>query len=149
VNKAEQIIHSPAAAAGFCIDDFNDVITCELVLKNPKTGQPTDIVLTLAGPEHPLRKKRQFERIRRMRKEMQRVGKLTLADPAEEEQDEGEFLADCILGWNKMPTRNGDVAYSKDAALNLMNDSERRWLRDQVKSGVEEREAFIAGCAGS
>lgn len=149
MNKAEQIIHSPAAAAGFCIDDFNDVITCELVLKNPKTGQPTDIVLTLAGPEHPLRKKRQFERIRRMRKEMQRVGKLTLADPAEEEQDEGEFLADCILGWNKMPTRNGDVAYSKDAALNLMNDSERRWLRDQVKSGVEEREAFIAGCAGS
>jgi len=149
VNKAEQIIYSPAASAGFCIDDFNDVITCELVLKNPKTGQPTDIVLTLAGPEHPLRKKRQFERIRRMRKEMQRVGKLTLADPAEEEQDEGEFLADCILGWNKMPTRNGDVAYSKGAALNLMNDSERRWLRDQVKSGVEEREAFIASCAGS
>lgn len=149
MNKAEQIIHSPAAAAGFCIDDFKDVTTTELTLKNPKTGQPTDIVLTLAGPEHPLRKKRQFERIRRMRKEMQRVGKLTLADPAEEEQDEGEFLADCILGWNKMPARAGNIEFSKDAALQLMNDSEKRWLRDQVKAGVEEREAFIASCAGS
>jgi hypothetical protein len=140
---------SSAAAAGFCIDDFTDVTTTEYVLKNPKTGQPTDIVLTLAGPEHPLRKKRQFERIRRMRKEMQRVGKLTLADPAEEEQDEGEFLADCILGWNKMPTKSGDVAYSKEAATKLMGDSERRWLRDQVKQAAEEREAFIASCAGS
>lgn len=149
MNKAEQIAFAPAAAAGFSIDDFSDVTTTEYTLKNPKTGQPTDIVLTLAGPEHPLRKKRQFERIRRMRKEMQRVGKLTLADPAEEEQDEAEFLADCILGWNKMPRKGGDLPYSKEAAQQLMNDSERRWLRDQVKSAVEEREAFIASCAGS
>jgi putative FmdB family regulatory protein len=37
----------------------------------------------------------------------------------------------------------------KEAATKLMGDSERRWLRDQVKQAAEEREAFIASCAGS
>lgn len=147
MNKAEAIQLNPAAEAGFDIDSFEDAQTAEYVLKNPKTNQPTDIVLTLAGPEHPLRKKRQFDRIRRMRRDAMRAGKMQLADPADEEQDEAEFLADCILNWNKMPRANGvNLAHSRANALELMLDPKRRWLRDQVKVAVEEREAFIASC---
>lgn len=146
MNIATEIQTDPAKAAGFLVDEFEDVQTCEHILRNPKTGQPTDIVLTLAGPEHPLRKKRQFDRIRRMRRESMRAGKLQLADPVEEEADETAFLADCILNWNKMPTTTGDVAFSRNAAMALLTDPKRRWLRDQVKTAVEEREAFIASC---
>lgn len=146
MNKALEIMNAPAAAAGFDIDSFEDTQTCEFRVKHPTTGQPTELVLTLAGPEHPLRKKRQFDRLRRLRREAQRAGKLQLADPVEEEIETDEFLADCVLGWNKLVRNGHNVPYSVAAARELMSDPKRRWLRDQVKGAVEEREAFIASC---
>ena len=147
--KATSIMNDPAGEAGFCIDDFSDTLTTEYVVKNPKDGTPTDIKLTLAGPEHPLQKKRQFARLRKMRADVASKGKIQFDDPVQEEEDEDKFLASIILGWNKMPRRNGNLAYSAGAALELMTDPQRRWLREQVAKAIGERDAFIASCAGS
>lgn len=142
---AEKVTELKQPADGFCIDDFADIASAGYEVKHPTTGAPTGIVLQLAGPEHPQRKKIQFARIRKMRNATAKAGMLKFQDPADEEEDETDLLAASILGWNKMPTSTGNVAYSPQAARDLMADPKRRWLRDQVKAGIEEREAFIAG----
>ena len=143
--KATTLIQPPTADAGFCIDDFTDIASADFEIKHPVTDAPTGIVVQIAGPENPRRKKMQFARVRKMRNATAKAGMLKLQDPADEEEDETDFLAACILGWNKMPTATGNMTYSAQAARDLMADPERRWLRSQIKSFVEEREAFIAG----
>ena len=143
--KVTALVKPSTADDGFCIDDFTDIASADFEVKHPVTEAPSGIIMQLAGPEHPLRKKMQFARVRKMRNATAKAGMLKLPDPADEEDYETDFLAACILGWNKMPTATGNVAYSPQAARDLMADPKRRWLRNQVKAGVEEREAFIAG----
>lgn len=143
----EKIVNIAPAASGFDIDDYSDIAAASLEIKDPRTNAPTGIVLQIAGPEHPDRKKMDHARQRKMRKELARTGKLQLADPAEDEEDQAEYLAACILGWNRMQKGGRDIPYSAQAARDLMSDPKRRWLRDQVKAGIEERESFIEGSA--
>lgn len=149
MNEAIRIMESPAEAAGFFIDDYEDSLTGEYILKDPKTDAPTEVVLILAGPEHPLRKARAHKRLRKMRNDVAKGGKIKFDDPAEEEEDEKDFLASIILGWNKMPTRKGNIDYSPTAARDLMHDPKRAWMREQVLKALDERDSFIDSCAGS
>ena len=149
MNDATRIMDNPAAAADFFIDDHEDSLTGEYILKDPKTEAPTEVVLQLAGPEHPLRKARNHKRLRKMRNDVAKGGKIKFDDPTEEEEDDKKFLASIILGWNKMPTRAGNIEYSPDAALKLMQDPKRAWMREQIAKAIDERDSFIVSCAGS
>lgn len=148
-NEATIIIENPAAAAGFFIDDYEDTPTGEYTLKDPKTDAPTDVVLILAGPEHPLRVSHKHKRLRKMRNDVAKGGKIKFDDPSDEEEDNKKFIASIILGWNKMPTRAGNIPFSPAAALQLMQDPKRAWIREQVEKAIDERDAFIGSCAGS
>lgn len=131
----------------FDISDYEDVTACEVVIKHPVTGAPTDLVITVAGPEHPDRRRINFERQRQMRKALQRTGKLQLADPVEDEDADTEMLVACTLGWRGMMLGGVPLEFSKEQVRRVYTDAKRRWLRDQVKTAMEEREAFIARSA--
>ena len=128
----------------FSFSDFEDVESAEVRIKDPTTGAPTPMVIVLAGPEHPDRKRLLFARQRRMRAQLSKTGKVQLADPEEDEAEELDNLLACTLGW-----RGAQVAYSRDAARTLYTDSRRRWLRDQVQAALQERELFTRRSANA
>lgn len=108
-----------------------------LRIKNPKTGAPTAMEVTLAGPEHPERKRLVYARQRKLRQNLAKTGKLPVVDPEDEEADELEQLIACTLGW-----AGASVAFNPAAARALYSDPKRRWLRDQVEAALAERELF-------
>lgn len=123
---------------------FEDVSTGELRIKDPLTGAPTSMVITLAGPEHADRKRRMYVRQRRARAAMAKTGRLPVSDPEDDAADRLEELVASTLGWT-----GSAVQYSTDAARRLYGDPKRRWLCDQVQAALEERELFTRSSAGN
>lgn len=124
------------------LEDFEDVLMAEVRIKNPTTGAPTSMVVQLAGPEHPDRKRIAFAKSRRMRAALAKTGKIPVSDPEEDEQDETDMLVACTIEW-----RGASTPFSKDAARKLYSDPKRRWLRDQVLAALNERELFTRASA--
>ena len=56
---------STAAPEALDIGDFSEATECELTIKHPITGAPTALVIILAGPEHPTRKRINLDQQRR------------------------------------------------------------------------------------
>lgn len=146
----EPILNTPATplatslAASFDPLAFEDAPSGELRVKHPLTGAPTAMVITLAGPEHPDRKRRLFARQRRLRAQMAKTGKMPVSDPEDDAAEEIEDLVAATLGWT-----GGAQAYSVDAARALYSDHKRRWLYDQVKQALDERELFTRSSAST
>lgn len=135
----------PAAVQASALDlgDLEDAPTGDMLVKHPVTGEATRAVLVLAGPEHPQRRGIVFGRMRRMRAEMARTGKVEMPDPEEDELEENDVLAGCILGWSGLAQGGQTLPWSATAAQALMADPKRRWLRAQVKRALDERALFI------
>lgn len=121
---------------------FEDVSTGDLQVKNPLTGAPTGMVITLAGPEHPDRKRRLFNRQRRLRAILAKTQKMPVSDPVDDAADELDELVASTLGWTGAAT-----PYTTDAARALYSDPKRRWLCDQVRQALDERELFMRSSA--
>lgn len=125
------------------LDSFEDMLTSDLAIKNPSTGAPTSAVITVLGPEHPARKKIQFDRARRMRAEFSRSGKLAVRDPVEDIEQQTDYLVGCTLGWSGMTSGGTALAFSADAARALYTNPKRQWLRAQVIAALDEPDRFI------
>lgn len=121
---------------------YEDVETGEYRVKDPLTGAPTSLVLTLAGPEQSGRKKRLQARQRRLRAIMAKTGKYQPSDPEEDAADQIDELVACTLGWT-----GSTLPYSAEAARKLYSDPKRRWLCDQVQAALDERELFMRSSA--
>jgi hypothetical protein len=132
-----------AATAPFDFDAFEDVPTTDLRIKDPN-GLPTAMLITLAGPEHPDRKRRQFVRQRKFRAEFAKAGKMPVTDPSDDYDDETDELVACTLGWV-----GAAVPYSPSAARTLYADPKRQWLRVQVKAALDERDRFTRSSAAT
>lgn len=131
------------------IDDFEDKESGTVTIKDPKTGAPTRLVMTLAGPEHPTRKRLAMNKQRRMRAALSKTGRLQLDSPEDDEAEQISTLVDCTLDWTGLVRSGEPVTYSKAEARKLFEDPKRRWLRDQVQAALDDREAFIARSANS
>lgn len=129
------------------LDAFEDVQTATVVLKNPSTGAPTSASIEIVGPEHPERKKIQFDRARKMRAAFQRTGKIEVSDPLDDIADETDLLVACTVGWSGLVKGGKEMAFSKDAARALYTDPKKQWLRGQVKKALDEAERFISSSA--
>jgi hypothetical protein len=141
MNAATQLL-----AVGFnTLLPFDDVASAEVQLKNPQTGEPLPIFIEVMGPEHPTRKQIGFQQTRRVREGMLKTGKPTFDDPAQEDSQEPERVADLTLGI-RVEGGNGP-AFSRDAAVALYR--EKRWVLHQVKVALDERERFIKRSAAS
>jgi hypothetical protein len=124
------------------LDAFEDVTSADVRIKDPTTGAPTPMLVTLAGPEHAERKRLTFAKQRRLRAALAKTGKLPMSDPEDDQADELDMLVACTLGWT-----GASEPYSRDAARRLYADPKRGWLRDQVATALNERELFTRACA--
>ena len=123
---------------------FEDVSSAEVRIKNPATGAPTPMAVTIAGPEHPERKRRTFARQRKLRAALAKTGKLPVNDPEDDDAEELEDLIAYTLGWT-----GAAVTYSPAAVREAYTDPKRRWLRDQVAAALQERERFTRSSASA
>jgi len=129
------------------LDQFEDVQTATVVLKNPATGAPTAATVNIVGPEHPTRKKIQMDRARRLRADFQRTGKLTVSDPLDDIDDETDFLVACVTDWAGLTSGGKALEYNPAAVRALFTDPKRQWIRAQVKKALDEAERFISNSA--
>lgn len=128
--------------------DFEDIQVGKYFVKNPQTLKKTEFFVLLAGPEHPIRKKQEHSRLRKLRQEAAKTGRVQFDDPADEDRENTLKLVDCILGWGNANFGGQVLEYSKDAAHKLMFDPKKRWLRNQLIEGLDATDLFIKGCAG-
>lgn len=133
---------SDQAPAVFDFSSFEDVDSADVRIKAPDTGAATSMVVTLAGPEHPARKRLVLSRQRKLRQALSRTGKLPVSDPEEDDAEQVDMLVACTLGWV-----GAAVPFTPAAARQLYEDPKRRWLRDQVQAALDERALFTQASA--
>jgi hypothetical protein len=126
----------------FTFLDYKDVPTADVQIKTPR-GM-TGWTITIAGPEHPNRKRITFAKQRRMRALMSKTGKLPINDPEEEAAEELDLLMSCTLSWSGCP-----VPFSNDAMRALYSDPEYAYVREQVIAAMNERELFTRACSAA
>jgi len=138
-----EVLSAPAAAAAlpFDIAEIEDVETAEVQLK--RNGQPMPIWVTMAGPEHPKRKQFDLARSRRMRKQLSKTGKVDFGDPLEDETEQTELLASCVLGWRGMVFKGAVLECNRTNVLMVLNDTKRAWLKKSIREVFDDNEAFI------
>ncbi len=128
------------------IADFEDVPDGTLVIKHPATGAPTTNTITLAGPEHDVRKKIGLDRTRKARAAFRKTGKVDLGDPLDDLEEETDYLVASTLGW-AITLGGAPLPFSEAAARALYTDKKRAWLRAQVRAGLDQAELFIGNSA--
>lgn len=121
---------------------FEDADSADLRIKHPVTGAPTAMVVQIAGPEHPLRRRLVLDRQRRLRAHLAKTGNMHISDPEDDAADDLELTVACTLGW-----RGAAQPYTPAAARALYADPKRRWLRDQVQAGLQDRALFMRSSA--
>jgi len=114
-------------------------------LKDPRNDTPLGAFVTLAGPEHPKRKSIVFANQRRTRARIQKLGRLELNDPEEDEAQSIDLCVACTLGWKGFEDDSGPVEFSEAASRKLYSDPELIWVRQQVLNALSDQAVFIKG----
>lgn len=138
----DAFIATPADESGFDLDGIEDVGSADYEVLHPVTGQGTGAFITLAGPEHPDRKKMTMGLIRRARADAMRT-KAKAADIEEEIDESREMLAKVTLGWRGMRKAGAPMAFSQAAAKELYADPKSQWLVKQLMQAMNNAELFI------
>lgn len=148
-------VPAPSATADIDLDDIQDLPSAEIELTHPKTGKGLGAFVTLAGPEHPDRKRMSMAMIRRMRTEAARAeaanamairtGKqpaVNVSDPEEDSAEVIENLAAITLSWRGMKFGGQELVCSKQAALDLYRDPKRQWIVRQLVASMNAVDVF-------
>ena len=125
------------------INAVHEQPTATIDILHPVTQAPLGAQVTLAGPEHPDRKRIQFARQRRARAAFAKRGRREFDDPEDALQDEIDYLAACTLGWTGIAKDGTLIEHSKAAARDLYAKPEMRWLRVQLAAALNDLENFI------
>lgn len=133
----------------FDIDSVEDIPEAEYELKDPTTNGSTGVIFRLGGPEHRPRKKLMQDRLRRMANQASKTGRVPVPDPVEAEEMEVEMLVAATIGWAGLVSGGKPLEYSPAAARDLYSDPRRRWLRDQIKAALDDRELFTRRSAAA
>jgi len=136
-----------AAVAGAYAPDVYDFDSEEVVdradvqIKNA-LGANTGLVITVASPVHPDRKRWEYALMNRKRAAIQQNNRLINSSAEEDHDVETERLAVFTLGWNSAKT-----PFSREAALAIYGDPRRAHIRAQVKAAVDTLELFTRSSA--
>jgi hypothetical protein len=131
-----------APIAALDLDQVESLASAEHQLRHPVSGDPVGAWLTLAGPEHPDRRRLVHKALLQHRDEYERTGKVGLA-PDEAEAQALALVIGCTLGWRGMVTGGAALEYSVEACRALYSDPRRAWVRDQAKAALDRRDLFI------
>jgi hypothetical protein len=125
------------------LDSFEELDVAEYELRSPLDSAPLDIWFSLAGPEHSKRKQLGLTYARELRRKINRTGKLTLDDPADDADREVDYLVACTLGWRNLEIEGQSVQCTAAAARTLYENPKFAWVRRQIKAALDETENFI------
>lgn len=126
----------------FNLRSIKTVETFQLVIKDEE-GNPTPVSLTLAGPNHPVRKAANHAAQRKMMSSAKRTGQVELPDPEESEKDRIKNIAMFTLGWTGYADDTGaPVPFSTEAVHQLYGEPEMKWLVDQVELALGNASLF-------
>lgn len=127
---------------GFNLKSIKTVQTFDYQVKDEQ-GNPTGVIFTLAGPNHPIRKAAQMAANRKLIASARKTGKVELPDPEDAEAQRIKDLAAFTLGWSGYTDENGqDVRHSTEAAAALYADPELLWLSNQIDAALGESDRF-------
>lgn len=133
----------PTTSSLFDVNSVTEQLSAEVDILHPVTRLRTGARIILAGPEHPERKRLQFDRQRKLRAMYARKGRFDPLDPAEEEAEEIDHLAACTLGWHGIAQDGHELAFTPSAARELYLRPEMHWLRRQLLGALADHENFI------
>lgn len=110
-------------------------IEYDLVIEHPATGDPLEGTVTLVGTENPIY-------VEQARKLFLSRGSKSIDDLDIERLslESNTLTASCIVGWDK---DFFGVEYTKDTALEIMQDPEYTWLKAQIEIAVNSRANFF------
>jgi hypothetical protein len=131
-----------APPVGFDLDSVEDLFAADYELLHPVTNQPTGAFLTLAGPEHPERKRIAMDLQRRLRASAAR-SKQAVPDPEEDARESVKLLAKVTLGWRGIRKNGQEVPCSEAAAVELYSDPKRQWVVKQLLVAMNDQDLFI------
>jgi hypothetical protein len=128
---------------------IKSVLSAKVEIKD-ENGAPTGVFFEIAGPTHPKRKSILLANQRRLQHQLQKTGKVTLDDPAEQELQARDNLVSFTLGWSGFTDEKGkEVPFSPEAARELYENDEYSWLVDQLNAALNEKERFMQRSASN
>ena len=131
--------------------NIKSVTSAQVEIKD-ENGAPTGVFFEIAGPTHPKRKSIMLANQRRLQNQLQKTGKVSLDDPAEQEMQSRENLVSFTLGWTGFTDDKGvAVPFSPEAARALYENEndEYAWLVDQLNTALNEKERFMQRSASN
>ena len=126
---------------GFNLKSIKTVQTFDYEVKDEQ-GNPTGVVFTLAGPNHPIRKAAQMAANRKLIASARKTGRVELPDPEDAEAQRVKDLTAFTLGWRGYADESGEVAFTPEAASALYGDPELLWLSNQIDTALGEQDRF-------
>lgn len=126
---------------GFNLKSIKTVQTFDYEVKDEQ-GNPTGVIFTLAGPNHPIRKAAQMAANRKLIASARKTGRVELPDPEDAEAQRVKDLTAFTLGWRGYADESGEVAFTPEAASALYGDPELLWLSNQIDTALGEQDRF-------
>lgn len=114
----------------------------EMVVLHPVTGEPTTMVIKLAGVDS----QRHRDAVRRISERyIPRFERNPQARLSQDEQDKdhAELLADLTIGWHEFFDGDEPLHFTREKAFELYLNPHYRWLRAQVDTWIAKRSNFI------
>jgi len=113
--------------------------TAEVTIKHPKTGEPLDMVVTVAGNAS--------EEYRKVRTELakRRIESTRSITVEELETSAMRLLVACVKGWKGIQMAGVDYPYSAANAKELLSNPGYFWLKEQIETAVGDVANFIQG----
>lgn len=133
----------------FNLRNIKTASSFDLPIKD-QDGNPTGVVFTLAGPTHPVRKAIEMAKSRKLIREANKTGRVTLPDPADAEAARPKDLAQLTLGWYGYADEAGTpVEFSAEQAEALFSDPDLAWLLEQVEEGLGNKQLFTKAASAN
>jgi hypothetical protein len=110
----------------------------DLILEHPVTGEPLDIIITLAGTDSSSYRMKQKEI---QNKRITKMARGKKADFSTSDEEACDLLAGCTLGWVGIVESGKDVEFSKSNAKDLY--TKHLWIREQVDVFIGDRANFF------
>jgi hypothetical protein len=112
-----------------------------LTILDPRTGEPTDVVFTLAGPAHAARLAAGRTLVDAYAAKAEE-GQIKV-QKADAEAIQARFLADCTLGWSGLTEGGKAVRFDAAKALEIYSDARFTVIRTQVDRALGDNKRFF------
>lgn len=139
---------------GFDLAEFDPIDEAQMVVKNPKSGQPTTPpwVWTFYGPSHPKtielinEVSREAMRDERLKEEARVNGRKWKGDERsvnEVRERNLRRIVGRVKSWTPVLIEGETLTYSPEATLKLLLDYRRSWLFKQISDFLGDDETFM------